>query len=223
VRVTVLDDVQVVENEDGDADRDDTDGNEIGVELCGPSSSDIQASYEKALVYSNIEIARKGEEYEDDEEDKKKRDKASGEEISEEDTVEEDKETFEKAHFSDAFKVLESILNAPSLVWISEKDVQVEKTSELMNILQCMGLDKRDATFIANKQKHKSLIQRHYDAKPEKKDNVANPVESPDKDDAGGTMLRRGSVVDVNVGKGKTKRYAIMGISQKFSNKWFRI
>ena len=175
MRVTVLDDVQVVENEDGDADRDDTDGNEIGVELCGPSSSDIQASYEKALVYSNIEIARKGEEYEDDEEDKKKRDKASGEEISEEDTVEEDKETFEKAHFSDAFKVLESILNAPSLVWISEEDVRVEKTtSELMNIfircIQCMGLDKRDATFIANKQKHESLIQRHYDAKPEKKD-----------------------------------------------------
>ena len=86
-----------------------------------------------------------------------------------------------------------------------------------------MGLDKRDATFIANKQKHKSLIQRHYDAKPEKKDNVANPVESPNKDDACGTMLRRGSVVDVNVGKGKTKRYAIMGISQKFSNKWFHI
>ena len=86
-----------------------------------------------------------------------------------------------------------------------------------------MGLDKRDATFIANKQKHKSLIHRHYDAKPEKKDNVANPVESPNKDDACGTMLRRGSVVDVNVGKGKTKRYAIMGISQKFSNKWFHI
>jgi len=130
-------------------------------------------------------------------EDKKKRDKASGE-----DTVEEDKETFEKAHFSDAFKVLESILNAPSLVWISKKaDVRVEKTSELMIILihciQCMGLDKRDATFIANKQKNKSLIQRHYDAKPEKKDNVANHVESPNKDDASRTMLQRGTLVIV--------------------------
>ena len=72
-----VDDVQVVENDDGDADRDDTDGNERGVDLCGPSSSDIQASYEKDLVDSNIEIARKGEEYEEGEEDKKKRDKAS--------------------------------------------------------------------------------------------------------------------------------------------------
>jgi len=139
----------------------------------------------------------------------------------------EDKETFEKAHFSDAFKVLESILNPPSLVWISEKIVRVEKTSELMSTLihciQCMGLDKRDTTFIANKQNHKSLIQRHYDAKLEKKVNVANPVESPDKDDASRTMLRRGTVVDVNVGKGKTKHYAITGISQKFSNKWFHI